>query len=81
VCPKGNFEEWHKVNCLMGECVECGVGRLSICPNECFVNGSWVVAWNISSKILGWQMKGDPRIGLKKHSRELQLLCSYINYL
>lgn len=26
-------------------------------------------------------MKGDPRIGLKKHSRNLQLLCSYIDYL
>jgi hypothetical protein len=36
VCPKGDFEEWHKVNCLMGECVECGVGKLLICLNECF---------------------------------------------
>ncbi len=45
VCPKGEFKEWHRLNFLMGECVECGVGKLSICPNECFVNGSWAVAW------------------------------------
>jgi len=26
VCPKGEFEEWHKLDCLMWECVERGVG-------------------------------------------------------
>jgi hypothetical protein len=29
----------------MGDYVECGVDKLSICPNECFINGSWAVAW------------------------------------
>jgi hypothetical protein len=33
VCPKREFEEWHRLDCLMGECVECGVGKLSIYPN------------------------------------------------
>ncbi len=36
---KGDFEEWHKLDYLMGECVECGVGKLSICHNECFFDG------------------------------------------
>jgi hypothetical protein len=53
VYPKGDFEEWHKVNCLMGESVECGVGKLSICPNECFANGSWVVAWKYFKQDIG----------------------------
>jgi hypothetical protein len=25
VRPKGEFEEWHKLDCLMEECVKCGV--------------------------------------------------------
>jgi len=45
VCPKGEFEEQHGLDCFMGECAKCGVGKLSICPNECFVNGYWAVAW------------------------------------
>jgi hypothetical protein len=29
VCPKGDFEEWHKRECLYGECSHCGVGNLN----------------------------------------------------
>jgi len=29
----------------MGECVECGVDKLSIYLNACFTNGAWAVAW------------------------------------
>jgi hypothetical protein len=41
VCPKGELEEWHKLGCFMGECVECGVDKLSIYLNECSTNGAW----------------------------------------
>jgi hypothetical protein len=26
VCLKKEFEEWHKLDCLMGDCAKCGVG-------------------------------------------------------
>jgi hypothetical protein len=29
VCPKGDFEEWHKRECLYGECFHCGVSNLN----------------------------------------------------
>lgn len=45
VCPKGEFEQWHDVKCLYGECGKCGVDTLPLCPDE--VNGSdgRVVEW------------------------------------
>jgi hypothetical protein len=43
------------------------------------VFGQW--HGGVLSKIqLGSHMKGDQRKGLKKHSRKLQLLCSWITY-
>jgi hypothetical protein len=45
VCPKGDFEEWHKLDCLMGECAKCGVGKLEVYPNESFIHLSWAMAW------------------------------------
>jgi len=41
---KGEFEECHKLDYLMGDCVQCGVNQLAICFHECFVGGSWEVA-------------------------------------
>jgi len=33
-CSRGEFEEWHKLECLMGDCTNYGVVKLSIYPNE-----------------------------------------------
>jgi hypothetical protein len=44
VCPKGDFEKWHKLDYLMGECAKCGVGKLEVCPNESFAHLSWAMA-------------------------------------
>lgn len=43
VCPKCFFEEWHKLACLMGDCVDCGVAKLLICSNECSTNASYIL--------------------------------------
>jgi hypothetical protein len=42
---KEKFEKWHKLACLMGDCVDCGVAKLSIYPNECSTNAYWAIAW------------------------------------
>jgi len=34
VCAKGEFDEWHDVKCLYGECPYCGVDTLLLCPDE-----------------------------------------------
>jgi len=55
VCPKGEFEEWHNVKCLYGECGRCGVQKLPLCPDEEEgTDGREVVATLASSPLLTW---------------------------
>jgi hypothetical protein len=34
VCVKPELEEWHKQECLLSECQNCGVEKLHLCPYE-----------------------------------------------
>jgi len=34
VCPKNEFSEWQKHQCLFGNCSRCGVEILPLCPHE-----------------------------------------------
>lgn len=34
LCPKLKLQEWHKLECLMGNCHECGASALLIWLNE-----------------------------------------------
>ncbi len=34
VCPKNEFDEWHKRICLFGNYSKCGMAILPLCPNE-----------------------------------------------
>jgi hypothetical protein len=34
VCPHEEFSKWHAKECLLGECENCGVEILPICPIE-----------------------------------------------
>jgi hypothetical protein len=45
VCPKEEMEDWHKLDCPMGECVECGVQKSCVCLHEYFEDDSWKVSW------------------------------------
>jgi hypothetical protein len=55
----------------MGECAKCGVGKLSICPNECFVNGSWAVAWRcFEQDIIGVADEGRLEKRIKRTFKE-----------
>jgi hypothetical protein len=44
VCPKPKLQEWHKLECLMGDCFQCGVNTFPICPNESSPS-DWLVSW------------------------------------
>lgn len=46
ICSKKELQEWHKLICMMGECVECGVYNLPICPYDVSIE----VPYKISSK-------------------------------
>lgn len=34
VCSKGDFDEWHKKECLYGNCLNCGGQKLYLCLEE-----------------------------------------------
>ncbi len=50
----------------MGEYVECGVGKLSICLNECFANGCSVVAWKYFNQNIGVANERRPKNRIKE---------------
>lgn len=52
LCPKLAFEEWHKLDCLMGSCHNCGVEKnLPIYPNEFSLLNEWKVLWRPKKRI------------------------------
>jgi hypothetical protein len=44
VCPKPKLQEWHKLECLMGVCGECGT-HFAHYPNESLLSIDWSVSW------------------------------------
>jgi hypothetical protein len=45
VYKKGEFMQWHKRECLLGECDKCGVYLLTLCLKEIERSNDNVVAW------------------------------------
>ncbi len=43
VCLKGDFDEWHKKECLYGDCPHCGVQKLYLCLEEKNSIDEWLV--------------------------------------
>jgi hypothetical protein len=45
VCPKGELDVWHKLECLMGECSHCGFQLFPLCLLELSSIYSFTVKW------------------------------------
>jgi len=45
VCPKGEFDEWHKCKCLFGDYFRCAVHILPLCPKEIIGSNFDMVQW------------------------------------
>ena len=45
MCLKGEFDVWHKLECLMGDCSSCGFHLLSFCLLELFVSNTFTLKW------------------------------------
>ena len=49
VCLKGEFEEWHELQCLLGSCADCGMKLLPICNNKVEnLNGMLIEWWRFA---------------------------------
>jgi len=49
VCPKNEFDEFHKCICLFGNYSRCGVAILPLCPNEAIGFDFVMVQWRRSA--------------------------------
>lgn len=45
VCPKTELDDWHRLECLMGECEKCGADKMPFCENELEGTRSALVEW------------------------------------
>jgi len=45
VCPKGEFDVWHRLECLMGDCNMCGFHLLNICLFKLCASNSFTLKW------------------------------------
>jgi hypothetical protein len=43
LCPKPEGDDWHKCDCLMGECNLCGIKTLKICPTKQVQINTWTM--------------------------------------
>jgi hypothetical protein len=53
--------QWHKCECLLGECDKCGVNVLSLCPKEIEGFDDQVVTWKQFSFQQTMSMVGKPK--------------------
>ncbi len=37
LCPKLKFQEWHKLECPMGDCLQCGANTYLFAPRNLFI--------------------------------------------
>jgi hypothetical protein len=51
LCPKPKGDDWHKRDCLMGECNLCGIKTLKIYPNE-QVQSTQTMQWQRYVKVV-----------------------------
>lgn len=62
VCDKMSDELWHKYDCLMGLCSECGVSKLQFCQLELNPPMDYTLKWKCFEKVVvGQGEDGQPR--------------------
>lgn len=60
VCLKPENAEWHALSCVMGTCIDCGISKLKICPEESTT--STLVTWKcFENEVIGLTQEGRPR--------------------
>ena len=67
VCPKLETEVWHNYDCLMGNCIACGVHILPLCPGEVDGGDTTIVKWRcFRSEVIGTTDSGQPLKKIKE---------------
>jgi hypothetical protein len=74
--------EWHKLECLMGECLDCGVEKkFPICCHESSPSIDWKVYWKcFQQEVIRMNEDGRPKKKVKKCFRETSS-STFLTYL
>ena len=82
LCPKLEFAEWHNLSCLMGECEDCGVETLPLCPHELSSEEEPKLRWKQFSYVqIGMDREtGKPKKRLQEVYQETSPVL-FINYM
>ena len=60
VCSKSEDVQWNALSCVMGDCDNCGISKLAICPLESAA--STTVTWKcFENEVIGHTPEGKPR--------------------
>jgi hypothetical protein len=60
ICPKPIGDEWHKQDCLMGDCSSCVFNTLKVCPTkELFFVLRMVQSQRYAKVVIGHKNNGD----------------------
>ena len=43
---KEEYERWHRLECLIGDCSQCGFYFFKVCPQELLDSHSFLLMWN-----------------------------------
>jgi hypothetical protein len=58
LCEKGKLSIWHKHDYLLGECIQCGVKLLRVCPFE--ISTKKLMKWkSFGYKVVGTIQEGN----------------------
>jgi hypothetical protein len=69
LCEKEDMCMWHKWDCLMGNCIDCGIELLRVCPLE--LASEKKIKWKtIRYKVVGTTDEGHPRKAATLEYRE-----------
>jgi hypothetical protein len=84
VCSKIETNLWHKYDCLMGLCNDCGVSKLPLCPLEVLPLGNFepfLLQWKCFEKtIVGQTEVGQPKKRIKGVYKNISV-SEFLEYL
>lgn len=67
VCPKGEYDQWHRLECVMGTCSLCGIDQLPLCPSEITAADGYLLRWKcFQYEEVGKTPDGRPRKRIKE---------------
>ena len=80
LCPMQE-DGWHKLDCLMGQCGQCGVDMLINCPLELSGDSKSLMQWNCYQKVKGGKTKAGKEYLVLRLQYKYTVARQFLSYL